>query len=188
MSAKNLQAGDLIAGRFVIDGPGVVGGMATVHRAIDRETGVLVAVKILHPPPDMRVGDVHQEARLLARLRHPCIVRYVAYGWTEEGAPYLVTEWIEGRSLDEVLAQGALGIDDAIRLALRIAQGLSALHAAGHVHGDLTPSNIFLPEGGIEDAKLLGFYFTRDFHDIEADPLIFGTPAYMAPELSLIHI
>ncbi|UQA57092.1 serine/threonine-protein kinase [Polyangium aurulentum] len=184
-----MRTGDLIAGRFEIERHTAQGGMAHIYRALDRESGEPVAVKLVLDPDNTNAERFHREASILESLDHPHVVRYVAHGFAEDGTAYLVTEWLEGSSLDHVLSRGPLEIEDAVRLAGCVADALSAMHAAGIVHRDLKPSNIFLPDGQVDEAKVLGFdiAWLEGSSPISASGAILGTPAYMAPEQILGH-
>src|SRR5687767_7771638 len=129
--------------------------MGSVWRARDTETGESVAVKLMR-------GDDHadrfvREAVVLAELQHPRVVRYVAHGVTEAGAPYLAMEWLDGIDVAKKLAAGPLTIAEAIEIARGAADALSIAHARAVVHRDIKPSNLFLPRGRIDQLKVLDF-------------------------------
>src|SRR5262245_20384934 len=140
------------------------GGMGEVWRA--RDTGLArdVAIKLL---PDAWAGDAdrlarfEQEARAVAQLNHPNVLTVYGVG-REAGRPFLVTEVLEGRTLRQLLADGALPAWKAIDVAIQIARGLAAAHDRGIVHRDLKPANVFITNDG--RAKILDFgvaKFTR---------------------------
>ncbi|HET6149010.1 MAG TPA: protein kinase [Polyangia bacterium] len=161
------------------------GGTATVYRALDRDTGALVAVKILHGRSSQQTGRFGQEAEVLAELSHPAVVRYVAHGSTPLGEHYLAMEWLEGQNLSDRLAGGALTIAESVDLGRRVAGALASAHRRGIVHRDIKPSNLFLPGNHLEEAKLLDFGMARRLFDprrITEAGGIMGTPMYMAPE------
>src|SRR5436190_2002538 len=102
-----MRPGDSIAGRFEIDGTARSGGMGTVYRGRDRDTGQIVGLKLLQVQSERDVVRFTREAQLLAELKHPGIVRYVAHGLTAEGEPYLAMEWLDGEDLGQrLLRQG----------------------------------------------------------------------------------
>ncbi len=126
----------------------------------------------------------NREARLLAELDHPAIVACLDHGFLGDGRPYLVMEWLEGEDLAARLQRGPLAIDDAVVLALRIADALAVVHARGIVHRDLKPSNIFLVGGHVTHAKLLDFGVAHadTSTKVTQDGDMIGTLGYMAPE------
>src|SRR5690242_18337820 len=115
------------------------GGMGTVWRARDRRNGAIVAVKLLDRASEGGLTRFTREARVLASLTHPGVLHYRDHGVTEEGTRYLVTEWIDGLTLEERLGRGTLSIPDVVRLARRIADALATVHAQGVVHRDIKP-------------------------------------------------
>src|SRR2546430_1198500 len=105
---------DVVSDRFQIVRLAGAGGMGVIYRARDRLTGSSVALKVLRPQAGGEGHDPDQverflrEPRILAEVRHPAIVRYVAHGETETGEPYLVMEWLDGESLAARLSRGRL--------------------------------------------------------------------------------
>src|SRR5262245_13609750 len=117
--------------------------MGVVFRALDRHTGGAVALKTLHTR-DVQAERFAREARLLAELKHPGIVGYVAHGVTPDGAPYLAMEWLDGEDLGHRLSHAPLSIAETVRLARQAGEALAAAHARGVVHRDIKPTNLFL--------------------------------------------
>src|SRR4051812_35843373 len=108
--------------------------MGAVFRARDRTSGDPVAIKVLLKSA-MAVADrFAREIRVLAQLRHPGIVRYIADGRTEAGEPWLAMEWLQGESLSQRLARSGLTAHESVELARRIAEALGAAHERGVVH------------------------------------------------------
>ncbi|HRI49403.1 MAG TPA: protein kinase [Pseudomonadota bacterium] len=137
-----LQPGSLFANRFEIDRAAGAGGMGTVYRAVDRYSGDPVALKLLStqaasPAAAAEAQRFIREAELLAELRHPGIVSYVAHGQTPDGQCFLAMEWLDGQDLAQRLARGPLPLLDALALLSRIAQGLSLAHQRGVLHRDI---------------------------------------------------
>lgn len=181
----------------IIDSLGA-GGMGEVYRAHDTSLGRDVAIKILPAAladDGERLARFEREAKILATLNHPHIA--VVYGLDEEaGTRYLAMELIEGETLEKRLEGGAMPVDDALRLALQIAEALEAAHAKGVVHRDLKPANVMLNRDG--QVKVLDFGLAKAFAGPagEASPahspalsiamtqagLVLGTAAYMSPE------
>ena len=163
--------------------------MGDVYRATDSRLGRDVALKVLSPG---RTGDPRRverfllEARITASLDHPNIVRVYDVGRVDEQT-YLVAELLDGETLRARIVRGAIGPDEARRIALDVARGLAAAHDAGLVHRDLKPENIFLTRNG--ETKLLDFGIAKLTQD-EAVPdgastltgVVLGTAGYLAPE------
>jgi tetratricopeptide (TPR) repeat protein len=175
---------DTIVGeRFVVEREAGSGGMGTVFRAIDRLDGSGVALKVLRGSDAGDVERFTQEAAILAELRHPAIVRYVAHG-VDDGRHYLAMEWLEGEDLACRLARRALSASDAVTLVRRAADALACAHARGMVHRDLKPSNLFLPGGDVSRLKLVDFGIARITGQsrLTCTGVLLGTPGYVAPE------
>jgi serine/threonine-protein kinase len=133
------------------------GGMGEVYRARDTRLGRDVAIKVL--PAEFasdpeRLRRFEQEARAVAALDHPNILALYDVG-THEGAPYIVTQLLEGESLRERLQAGSLTPRKAIEVGAEIAQGLAAAHDKGIIHRDLKPWNVFITKDG--HVKILDF-------------------------------
>ncbi|MCI0339606.1 MAG: protein kinase [Planctomycetales bacterium] len=163
------------------------GGMGTVYRSRQVSLDRLVAVKTLTPARarDREFYDRFlQEASTVARLVHPSIVQMVDAG-TFRGTPYLVLEWVEGRSLGEELAEagGPLPADRALEVAITVAEALEAAHREGVIHRDVKPDNILLPETG--GAKVTDFGLAKVVNapaHITDHGEIVGSPFTMSPE------
>ncbi len=180
-----MQAGDVVAGRFDVEVLAGAGGMGTVWRARDRHTGGQVAVKVVQPGGAQQIERFAREARVLAELAHPAIVRYVAHGIAGSGEPYLAMEWLSGEDLSTRLARSGLTVWESVALAARVAEALASAHGRGIVHRDMKPSNIFLVDGLIDRAKVLDFgiaHFGTGTVVNTRTGVLLGTPGYMAPE------
>ena len=179
-------------GPYEILGPLGAGGMGEVYRAKDTRLGRDVAVKILpahlSDNPDVR-ERFEREARAISSLNHPNICTLYDIG-REGDADYFVMELLEGESLGARLERGPLKLDEVLKIAAQIADGLSAAHKQGLVHRDLKPGNVMLTKSG---AKVLDFGVAklRDETAVEmatrTTPLtshgaIVGTVQYMSPE------
>jgi serine/threonine protein kinase len=170
--------------------------MGEVYRARDVRLGRDVAVKVL--PAELagdreRLRRFEQEARSVAALSHPNILAIHDVG-THEGAPYLVTELLEGETLRARLQGGALAPRKAIDLGAQIAQGLAAAHERGIVHRDLKPGNVFVTSDG--HVKILDFGLAKavvpgtaaeraaasTMEAVTDLGRVMGTAAYMSPE------
>ncbi|MBV8762950.1 MAG: protein kinase [Deltaproteobacteria bacterium] len=181
-----LRPGTIVANRFEIEHLAGKGGMGAVYRARDRKTGMVAAVKVVSDEaPGHHAERLVREAQLLAELQHPSIVRYLALGTTDRGAPYLAMEWLEGEDLALHMRGDGLDARDAVVLATRVAEALGAAHERGIVHRDIKPSNLFLVGGDPARVKVLDFGVARmqladDGMTRTGSPI--GTPRYMAPE------
>jgi len=170
--------------------------MGEVYRARDTRLGREVAIKILpataREDPE-RLRRIEQEARAAGALSHPNILAIFDVG-VHNGAPYIVSELLEGETLRERLQRGSLPRRRAIEHATQIAYGLAAAHEKGIVHRDLKPENVFLTEDG--RVKILDFGLAKRDSAFELfegdtqsmDPLrtapgsLLGTVGYMSPE------
>src|ERR1700744_5700108 len=122
------------------------GGMGGVYRAHDSRLDRTVAIKVLPPSFSAdreRLQRFSQEARAAAALNHPNILAIFDIG-EDKGAPYVVSELLEGQTLRDRLRSGPLSIRKATDFALQIAHGLAAAHEKGIVHRDLKPENLFI--------------------------------------------
>jgi len=202
-------------GHYEILEPLGAGGMGEVYRARDTKLNRDVAIKVLPPllaDDAERLARLQREAQLLAALNHPNIA--AIYGLEEveggDGAAggatpihFLALELAEGQTLAQKLSDGALGVDEALKIALQIAEALEAAHERGIVHRDLKPANIQVATEGSAagQVKVLDFGLAKAFEpdgtsaemspDLSASPtmaaatrtgVIMGTAAYMSPE------
>jgi tetratricopeptide (TPR) repeat protein len=173
----------VIGERFVLGEQAGEGGMGSVHRGWDPTTGAPVAIKLLRQLGPKEIARFQREARVLAELRHPHIVRYLAHGHTPGVGPFLAMEWLEGEDLCDRLARQPLTVGELPRLFTGVCEALAHAHERGIVHRDLKPGNIFLPGGDLTRAKLIDFGVARlpGAANLTGAAAI-GTPAYMAPE------
>ncbi len=156
-----------------------------MYRAQDQETGAHVAVKVLRGSATNDVQRFEREAKLLQKLTHPRIVRYVAAGVTHDGHRYIIEEWVDGVSLREHMARIGLSPAEAVLVVRNLADALVEAHHQGVVHRDVKPDNIILENGDLSKLRLLDFGIAREM--FESIPLtrtgtMVGTPSYMAPE------
>ncbi len=170
------------------------GGMGTVHSAIDLGSGEMVAVKTLWPELAAKPASrerFEREARALFALDHPHVVDVRDFG-IADGVPYIVTELLVGRTLEQAIDAAPLEPGLAVRYAREILSALAFSHAQGVVHRDLKSANVFLKlvPGRGEVAKLLDFGLVR-FIDgdqwgtgatLTADGEVMGSPGYISPE------
>src|SRR5262250_2859906 len=183
-------------GPYEVQAPIGAGGMGQVYKARDTRLDRAVAIKIL---PKSLASDPQfrerfdREARAISQLTHPHICTLYDIG-ESVGTAFLVMEYLEGETLEQRLKKGALPLDEALKIAIQIADALSVAHQHGIVHRDLKPGNVMLTKTG---AKLLDFGLakTSGFGIAGAGPSLPTTPAnltaqgtilgtfqYMAPE------
>ncbi|WBB91899.1 Stk1 family PASTA domain-containing Ser/Thr kinase [Verrucosispora sp. WMMC514] len=194
--------GSLIDGRYRIRGRVARGGMATVYTATDERLERTVAVKIIHatqgsPGQSGRPSFVDRftdEAKTIARLTHPNVVAVYDQG-THAGRPYLVMEYVRGRTLREVLAERRrLNPDEALAITEQMLAAIGAAHRAGLVHRDVKPENVLVaeaPSGGPANlvdsvVKVTDFGLARAVEastDHDSGNQLMATVAYVAPEL-----
>src|SRR5438067_411637 len=172
------------------------GGMGEVYRARDTKLGRDVAIKVL--PASLsentdRLNRFEQEAQAAGTLNHPNILVIHHIG-IHNGAPYIVSELLEGETLRERMAGTALPQRKAIDYALQIAKGLAAAHEKGIVHRDMKPDNVFITDDG--RVKILDFGLAKltntdsvasqtevPTRKVNTDPgTVMGTMGYMSPE------
>jgi len=184
-----LSAQTIAAGRYRVDDVLGRGGMATVYLARDDELDRPVAIKLLagHLADDPIFRDRFvREARLAAGLSHPNIVQIYDAG-EDDGNPYIVMEYVEGRSLSEQFdALGRLAAARAVDLGVQVCAGLEQAHAAGLVHRDIKPGNLLLRR--VDDTvKIADFGIARAAESTRLTQMgsILGTAAYLAPEQAL---
>src|ERR1043165_208588 len=159
------------------------GGMGVVYKALDEQLNRHVAIKILPPHEQSEEGRTRflQEARAASALDHPNICTIFETGTIDEQM-YIVMACYEGETLSARIERGKLPVEDAVGIAIQIAEGLLRAHEAGVVHRDIKPANILITSRGV--AKILDFGLAR----INSEPRItkpqmaLGTPAYMSPE------
>ena len=176
-----------VGGRFELADKIGVGGMGTVYRALDTETGFTVAVKLFDQRTAVDIERAHREAQSLARLAHPAIVAHVADGITEDGQLFLAMEWIPGTTAAQRLQGNGFTLREAVAVTRRIASALAAAHGAGIVHRDIKPSNVLLPDDRADTAMLIDFgiarvAFAQTDTNLTRTGVAIGTPGYMSPE------
>ncbi|AEV82600.1 serine/threonine protein kinase [Actinoplanes sp. SE50] len=188
--------GTTIDGRYRITGRVARGGMATVYRATDERLGRPVALKIIHPSQATNVQFVDRftdEAKTIARLTHPNVVAVYDQG-RHQGLPYLVMEFVQGRTLRDLLAQRRkLTAVEALAILEQMLAAIAAAHRAGLVHRDVKPENVLVaeaPSGGISDlvdavVKVADFGLARaiEASTVDESGQLMATVAYVAPEL-----
>jgi serine/threonine-protein kinase len=186
--------GQVVAGRYRVEQLLGTGGMGSVYRAQHVHMRKTMALKVLHREltsvPEV-VARFEREAVAAARIEHPNVASATDFGKLEDGSFYLVLEFIQGRSLRELLdAERVLPVARALTITAQVASALEAAHALGIVHRDLKPDNVMLVnrEGSPDAVKVLDFGIAKVLVDEATDqPLtqvgaVFGTPEYMSPQ------
>ncbi len=170
---------------YRIDAPVARSGMASIFKAVDTRDNRIVALKIPHP--DMEADPIlfdrfQREAGIGERLNHPGVMR--VYGGEKRSRVYMVMEWCEGRLLREILSEGKLSQDRAIRIAVEILKALEYIHENGVVHRDLKPENIMVDSQ--DHIKLIDFGIAGDSSARRLTYANFtatlGTADYISPE------
>ena len=195
-----IEAGSRL-GPYEIVSPVGAGGMGEVYRAKDTRLGRDVAIKVLpahmSSSPELR-QRLEREAKTISQLSHPhiCMLHDVGH---QNGTDYLVMEFLEGETLADRLAKGALPVEQALRIGIEIAGALDAAHRSGIIHRDLKPGNVMLTKTGV---KLLDFGLAKlaapdaravsqatslptalqESHPLTSRGTILGTFQYMSPE------
>jgi serine/threonine-protein kinase len=192
-SSIPVREGELVAGKYRVERILGAGGMGVVVAARHQELDQLVAIKFVR---DEVLGNGEaierfvREARAVARLRSEHVARVLDVGTLESGTPYIVMEFLEGMDAAEALARsGPMPLDLAASLVLQVCEALSEAHAAGVVHRDLKPQNLFLTRtvGGSLKVKVLDFGVSKVGRLAAEGALtrtsaMLGSPLYMAPE------
>jgi serine/threonine-protein kinase len=197
-TGKPLHVGRALIGRTIADRYRIVGllgegGMGAVYVADHLRIGRKVAIKRLHPElaaDEKAVQRFQREARAAGATGHEHIVEILDLGYTEDGAPYLVMEYLRGLSLAQTLKKdGRLTAQRAARIVGQLLAALAAVHENGIVHRDLKPDNIFLTRQGNDTdwVKVLDFGISKMKHeddglDLTRTGVMMGTPYYMSPE------
>jgi len=180
----SLEAGSQIDS-YLIEAPGARSGMASIYRAVDTRDNRVVALKIPHP--DLEADPIlfdrfKRESGIGEKLDHPKVMRVFADG--KRSRIYMVMEWCEGRLLRDILDEGKIPHDRAIRIAIGVLDALEYIHANGVVHRDLKPENIMVDAN--DNLKLIDFGIAGDSAARRLTYANFtatlGTPNYISPE------
>lgn len=194
-SPSAMRIGELVDGKYkVVDSLGR-GGMGVVYKV---EQILLQRPMALKTLPDTEFSEqsirrFQTEAKLLSRLDHPGVVKVRDFGVIDQSKPFLVMDFVHGRTLASVLqSQGVMSLDAALKMFIELSFALGYAHSKGVVHRDVKPGNIMLTTPGIdsenEHVRILDFGIAKLLHsDTQAQSLtktgeIFGSPMYMSPE------
>lgn len=186
-------------GKYIIRSRVAEGGMGIVYLALDTQLGREVALKILPEYFSMdreRLSRFHREARATSLLNHPNIVTVFEIGQVD-GCEFIVTEFVEGKTLRDLMRQGPIPFVEMLKITSQIAGALAAAHKAGIIHRDIKPENVMLrPDGYVKVldfglAKLTDATRRTTSGNVEFGPtgtnhtvpgMIMGTVSYMSPE------
>ncbi len=188
-----LKAGQVVAGKYRIEGVLGAGGMGVVLAARHVDLRAPRAIKVPHlhgAAHEELTGQLLREAHLAAQLTGEHVVRIHDAGRLESGAPYIVMEQLEGSDLEEILRRhGRLPVGDAALYVMQACAGMEEAHALGIVHRDLKPANLFLTarSDGSPCLKVLDFGIAQsvDVGSPSGKHQVEGSPAYMAPEQTI---
>jgi len=179
------NSGEVLAGRYRVEQFLCAGGMGEVYAAVDLESGERVALKFMHAFPlgrNQALARFRREVDLAKSIQHPNVCRTIDLAGPAD-EPFCVMELLHGETLAARLANsGALPPREALPLALQMCDGLTAAHAAGVLHRDLKPGNVFLVDG---QAILIDFGLAAAVDhagSLTSAGAVVGTLAYMAPE------
>lgn len=195
LDSTHLQPGDLICDRYRIIALLGEGGMSAAYKAEDRQFQKIVAIKFLLPDRLTSEKDLlrfRREALTTSELDHPSIARVFEFGLLGERQPYLVMEFVEGKTLAELIqAQGQLPIKETVEIFIKVCDALQYAHSKNVLHRDIKPSNIIVqqPLDKPLNTKLLDFGIAKLMHDpkssvqhITETGEVLGSPFYMSPE------
>ncbi|MEK6278511.1 MAG: serine/threonine-protein kinase [Actinomycetota bacterium] len=182
MAPSGVSNTALLAGRYRVLRRLGEGGMASVLLATDEFLGRPVAVKRLPTgSPEEALARFRREARLGASLNHPNIVS-IYDSLVDEDAVLIVMEYVEGRSLEEMLRDGPLRPEAAMPILAQVAEALDHAHEQGVIHRDVKPSNVLIRPDGVAKLADLGIATATDATAITSSESVIGTLAYIAPE------
>ncbi|MPZ11755.1 MAG: protein kinase [Kiloniellaceae bacterium] len=182
------EAGSMICFTYQVEALLARGGMGEVYKTRHSEIGTEHAIKIVRP--DLANSEkimelFRREASVLRTVRDDAIVGYDGVLRDEEGRVYLVMEFVDGPSLTSFLEDRVLSLDEVRRLRDRLARGLAAAHDKGVIHRDMSPDNVILGQGDLEQAKIIDFGIAK-LADSSATTIIgddfAGRYAYASPE------
>jgi tetratricopeptide (TPR) repeat protein/tRNA A-37 threonylcarbamoyl transferase component Bud32 len=188
-TSRSLLKDPTTVGRYEILERVAQGGMGIVYKARHPDLGRVFAVKVLTARVQSSaeaMARFQREAKIAARLDHPNIVRVYDAG-TDEGAPYLVMDYVDGPSLETVIKDEGVGVRKAAQVARSLAHALQHAHERGVVHRDVKPDNVLIPKDSGEP-KITDFGIVKDLAGDEEDRKLtqtgftLGSPCYMSPE------
>ena len=182
--------GTLISERYRLEEKIGSGGMSSVYRAFDPTLERWVAIKLMHRDisndPD-QLERFRREARAVAQLNHPHVVTVIDAG-EDDGAPYIVFEYVEGETLKERIRRlGRLPVSEAVAYAIEIGRALESAHANRLVHRDVKPQNVLIDADGRAKVTDFGIARSLEAQGLTATGRVLGTTDYVSPEQALGH-
>jgi len=188
-----VQPGDVLAGKYTVERVLGAGGMGVVVAAHHIHLDEHVAIKFMLPEIAAKGGELvarfMREGRAAVKIRSEHVARVTDVGMLENGSPYLVMEYLQGRDLEQVLrATGPLPVEDALDYVLQAGEAIAEAHSLGIVHRDLKPANLFLAHraDGSSCVKVLDFGISKMARSGESGvtrtQATMGSPLYMSPE------
>ncbi len=191
-----VREGDVLAGKYRVEKVLGVGGMGVVVAAMHTELDQRVALKFLQAAAARNpsvVARFNREARAAAKIKSQHVARVIDVGTLENGTPYIVMEYLEGKDLSDILARdGRVPVGVAVDYVLQASEAIAEAHAAGFVHRDLKPPNLFLAHqsDGSSIVKVLDFGISKAIladespqgGSLTGTTDVFGSPMYMSPE------
>jgi len=184
---RGLAPGTVLFGEYEIVNVLGVGGMGEVYRARHRRLDEHRAIKVMHAELSKKKGAsefFYREAKALLAVRHPAVAHCHDLLSDDEGRVYLIMEMIEGIPLSKKMNDGPLSPDEVAILGARVSHGLSAAHRKGVIHRDVSPDNIVLPNGRVQEAKLIDFGIAKLLEEGEGTIVdgFKGKLSYASPE------
>lgn len=184
LASAELNPGDVVAGRFRVEGMLGIGGMGVVYRATDLSLGIEVAIKLLRPELARKpeaFERFRQELLLARQVSSPHVVRI--HDIAQHGERWLISmDYIAGDSLEHRLDAGRMPLDSAIRITRALLIGLAAVHQRGVVHRDLKPANVLLDAQDTAYLSDFGIARAAGTTGVTQTGLVIGTPEYLSPE------
>ncbi len=182
------RPGLVLDGKYRLEERIADGGCASIwsatHVTLDRPVAVKFIETQMTGRKEDRVDRFLREAKVAASIRHKNVVDILDFGVGQEGIsePYMIMELLDGKALDVLLSQTALSTYDTVGIIRQVLSGLDAVHAAGIVHRDMKPGNVFVTEDGDGlFARVLDFGISQGADEVD-DHIVVGTPEYMSPE------
>ncbi len=191
--APTFSVGQIVFEKFEVEAMLGFGNMGHVYKVRDRNLDKLLALKVLneHSRDEKSLVRFQNEAKMTSRLNHPAIATIYDFGQSQDGSPYLASEFIDGQTLEAVINErGKMALSVAVPIFFQVADALDCAHRNGVVHCDIKPGNIMLSksEDGAVVVKVVDFGIARIVDDtvggvaVSMPGRILGTPRYMSPE------